>query len=327
MRFQKLIGNERVKEQIGALLDAGRLPHAVVLEGEAGLGKRTLAGEIAAALLCTGEKKPCYACAGCKKAQGHMHPDLFLYSADGGARSFHIDVVRRVISDVYMQPNEAPYKVYILGNAHLMSEAAQNAILKVLEEPPAYVRFILTVQAKSALLPTVLSRSVVFTLEGVPPADGVPRMQQLCPDAAYETALQALIAWNGNIGRAVQGLGDGRAEELRTVSCQICKALTADGEYALLRACAPLQKDRQAVVTVCLFLKHIFRDALLANEPGGSVFGDTELAENLAQKLTRARLLRLAAAVDAVSREADRNANTALIITKLCYKLREAVDR
>ena len=67
-----------------------------------------------------------------------------------------------------MTPNEADYKIYILVNAHLMSVQAQNAILKVLEEPPAYVRFILTVENKSALLPTVLSRSVVFRLEGVP---------------------------------------------------------------------------------------------------------------------------------------------------------------
>ena len=168
MEFKHFLGNEKIKAQLSALVDGGRLPHAVVLEGESGLGKRTLAGELAAALVCRGEHRPCDSCPQCHKARAGVHPDILVYAPEGGARSFHKKTVDQIVGDVYMTPNEADYKIYILVNAHLMSVQAQNAILKVLEEPPAYVRFILTVENKSALLPTVLSRSVVFRLEGVP---------------------------------------------------------------------------------------------------------------------------------------------------------------
>jgi DNA polymerase III subunit delta' len=161
MEFQHFLGNEKIKAQLSALVDGGRLPHAVVLEGESGLGKRTLAGELAAALVCRGEHRPCDSCPQCHKARAGVHPDILVYAPEGGARSFHKKTVDQIVGDVYMTPNEADYKIYILVNAHLMSVQAQNAILKVLEEPPAYVRFILTVENKSALLPTVLSRSVV----------------------------------------------------------------------------------------------------------------------------------------------------------------------
>ena len=166
MEFKHFLGNEKIKAQLSALVDGGRLPHAVVLEGESGLGKRTLAGELAAALVCRGEHRPCDSCPQCHKARAGVHPDILVYAPEGGARSFHKKTVDQIVGDVYMTPNEADYKIYILVNAHLMSVQAQNAILKVLEEPPAYVRFILTVENKSALLPTVLSRSVVFRLEG-----------------------------------------------------------------------------------------------------------------------------------------------------------------
>lgn len=181
MEFKHFLGNEKIKAQLSALVDGGRLPHAVVLEGESGLGKRTLAGELAAALVCRGEHRPCDSCPQCHKARAGVHPDILVYAPEGGARSFHKKTVDQIVGDVYMTPNEADYKIYILVNAHLMSVQAQNAILKVLEEPPAYVRFILTVENKSALLPTVLSRSVVFRLEGVPVEIGADYILQRQP--------------------------------------------------------------------------------------------------------------------------------------------------
>ena len=133
MEFQHFLGNEKIKAQLSALVDGGRLPHAVVLEGESGLGKRTLAGELAAALVCRGEHRPCDSCPQCHKARAGVHPDILVYAPEGGARSFHKKTVDQIVGDVYMTPNEADYKIYILVNAHLMSVQAQNAILKVLE--------------------------------------------------------------------------------------------------------------------------------------------------------------------------------------------------
>ncbi|MGN1201937.1 MAG: ATP-binding protein [Eubacterium sp.] len=251
-------GNERIIEQLGCLLDSKRFPHAVVIEGAQGLGKRTLARLLATALVCRGEEKPCMECTQCRKAQENIHPDIFEYSASGGINSFHVDVVRNVISDAYVQPNEAEHKVYILGNADCMSISAQNALLKVLEEPPQYAVFILTAQSKSSLLETVLSRSVVISLEGVDVDKGAGYISSHFEGISFDDARSALEIYNGNIGKAVGSFSDSRQNELSNVCCDICKALVEDSEYSLLCACSAFQKDRESVVFACEFFKKYF---------------------------------------------------------------------
>lgn len=327
MRFKYFLGNEKIKEQISALLDTGRLPHAVILEGEQGMGKHVLAREIAAALVCRSEEKPCYQCSQCKKAVSHIHPDIFEYTPEGGARSFHKEMIQKVIDDVFMSPNEAPFKVYILANAHLMSESAQNAILKILEEPPSYVRFILTVNNKSALLQTVLSRSVVFTLEGVDEKIGADYITEQDSTADYDRAVQAVSMFNGNIGRAMESLKDGKAAELNSVCIDICNALVKDNEYELLKVCSAFQKDRQGILDACSLLRRMFRDALLVDSGAQLLSGNRKTAEMLACELTRSQLLNLTETVGEIYKLTNSNANNALIITKFCYALRQAAGR
>lgn len=321
------VGNEKIIEQVGVLIDSGHFPHAVVIEGEKGLGKRTLASFIAAALVCRGENKPCLSCSQCKKANGHMHPDIFEYSAAGGANSFHVDVVRDVIKDVYIKPNEADYKVYILGNADCMSVSAQNALLKVLEEPPEYVVFLLTAQTKSALLETVLSRSVVITLEGVEPNIGAKYISSHYDNIGFDDAKKTLLTFNGNIGKTVDSMNDGKTLELADVCCDICRALVDDNEYSLLRTCSVFQKDRQSIVFACDFLKNIFRDALVGDLDNNVLSGRADVALMLKTKLTKQKLIDLISVCDKLKTMALMNSNNSVLITKICYSLREAVGR
>lgn len=308
-------------------MESDRMPHAIVLEGAAGLGKHVLAREIAAALVCRSAEKPCYQCAQCRKAAQQLHPDIFEYTPQGGARSFHKDVVQNVIDDVCMAPNEAAYKIYILANAHFMSESAQNALLKVLEEPPAYVRFILTAENKSALLPTVLSRSVVFTLEGVPVPLGAQYIADRQEDADVARAEQALSMWNGNIGKALESLKDGKAAQLASLCVDICTSLTQENEYELIKLCSVLQKDRQGLMNVCLMLRQLFRDALLCGDGVDMLAGNAQTAGALASACTRQMLLRLVHVTEEIYQQADRNANNALLLTKFCYSLKQATGR
>ncbi len=327
MKTLDFIGNKRIVKQLGCLIDSGRFPHAIVIEGEKGLGKRTLARLLAAALVCRSEERPCMECAQCRKAKEKIHPDIFEYSASGGANSFHVDVVRDVIKDVYIQPNEADYKVYILGNADCMNLSAQNALLKVLEEPPQYAVFIMTAQSKSMLLETVLSRSVLVGLEGVDAQEGAAYISSHCDDVDFNDAKNALEIFNGNIGKAIESLSNGRENELAGVCCDICRGLVDDSEYSLLCACSVFQKDRESVVFACDFLKNIFRDALVFSDGSDLLSGQRETARLLKTKLTGQKLIDLINVCDKLKDMAIMNSNNSVLITKICYSLRQAAGR
>ena len=159
MKFGSFRASPQACKQIAQLLEAGRFPHAVLIEGGSAQERKTLVRLIAQALVCTSSgEHPCGKCAACQKAAAQAHPDIF--EAEGGeaARSFHIETVREVREDVFILPNEASYKAYLLLNAQSMSPQAQNALLKVLEEPPAYAVFLLACDSKTKMLPTILSR-------------------------------------------------------------------------------------------------------------------------------------------------------------------------
>ena len=238
MKLTNFIGNEKVIDRLSKLMESGRFPHALIIEGEEGIGKKTLAKDIACALVCRGNDKPCGECSQCKKAIGAIHPDISEYIPAGTANSFHVDTVRNIINDAYVQPNEADYKIYILANAHCMNQNAQNALLKILEEPPKYVVFILTTNSKSALLSTVLSRSVCVSLEGVDIERAANYITSHCENVDYNTAKKTVETFNGNIGKAIDSLQDSKTSELVDVCNKICKALTTSNEYEMMTLCS-----------------------------------------------------------------------------------------
>jgi len=139
--------------------------HAYIISGEDEL---TLAAAhtLAAAMLCeTGGAKPCGACRHCEKSQRGIHPDISVTAHQTDSRGqekreIYIDQIRAIVSDAHIMPNEADKKVYIIQNADTMNIAAQNALLKCLEEPPRHTALILTAKNAQALLETVRSRCV-----------------------------------------------------------------------------------------------------------------------------------------------------------------------
>ncbi len=327
MKLTNFIGNEKVIDRLSKLIESGRFPHALIIEGEEGIGKKTLAKDIACALVCRGNDKPCGECAQCKKAIGAIHPDISEYIPAGTANSFHVDTVRNIINDAYIQPNEADYKIYILANAHCMNQNAQNALLKILEEPPEYVVFILTTNSKSALLSTVLSRSVCVSLEGVDVECAAKYIISHCENVDYNTAKKTVETFNGNIGKAIDSLQDSKTSELVGACNKICEALATSNEYEMMTLCSVFQKDRQGVVFACDLLKSIFRDALFAGESSEHISGQEESAALLKSSLSRQSLIKLINICDELKSMALSNANNALLITKFCYSLNRAIGR
>lgn len=192
--------NKQADETLAAYLHGGRLPHALLIEGPEDSPKAEFAARVARGALCTAERseRPCGLCRDCVKAEKGIHPDILSYggeddanathgtggAAKKGARSFHIDTVREIRKQAYVQPNEAEAKVLILRDVQDMSVQAQNALLKIIEEPPRGVYFVLTCLNKASLLETILSRVAVIALSAE--GGGAPREEEDTPDPAAE---------------------------------------------------------------------------------------------------------------------------------------------
>lgn len=146
----------------------GTLPHGWIISGAGEDQLEAAAQALAAAFLCDGETgaRPCGGCKHCRKVEKGVHPDLLWVEKPADKSQLGVDQVRALRADAYIRPNESGRKVYALKNAQQMTDEAQNAFLKVLEEGPAYAAFLLLAENHLALLPTVRSRCELLRLGG-----------------------------------------------------------------------------------------------------------------------------------------------------------------
>lgn len=153
-----------------------RQTHAVILWGGSEEERLERARSLAAGRVCAqGDKGPCGVCPHCVKAVKGIHPDILIYDHNPDSRLFSVAQVRAIREDAVILPNEAAVKVYILNHADSMNAAAQNAMLKILEEPPRSAVFYLLAETPGRFLPTVLSRCAI---ERVAP-EALPESTQL----------------------------------------------------------------------------------------------------------------------------------------------------
>ncbi len=196
------VGNKDTIENIRLAAKRERLAHAILIEGEEGLGKKTLARFISSALLCEGEDKPCGKCRACTLVEKDSHTDVSFFSPDGVY--YKVAQIRDIREKAYVMPIEAKRKIFILEKADLMNKQSQNALLKIIEEPPSFLTFILLCENSEALLPTVLSRCVKFRLSAPNFIEARDFLVSLGKDK--EQSGDALISTGCNIGKALSVL-------------------------------------------------------------------------------------------------------------------------
>lgn len=174
---QLLPENSTLERAVRRAAEQGRLSHAIVLSGDGSL--TDAARFIAAAHVCGGTDRPCLRCRHCRKVLEGIHPDVSVIR-DTEHRELTVDAVRALRQDVYIRPNEAARKVYIIADSRQLNERDQNVLLKIVEEGPPYAAFIFCTDSPAALLETVRSRCVLLKCDAPAPDALPPEAEQLC---------------------------------------------------------------------------------------------------------------------------------------------------
>ncbi len=193
--FQQMVGQEHILRMLTNALDHQRLHHAYLFTGTRGVGKTTLARILAKCLNCeTGiTSTPCGTCKHCTAIDEGRFLDLI--EVDAASRT-KVEDTRELLENVHYQPVQGRYKVYLIDEVHMMSGHSFNALLKTLEEPPPYVKFLLATTDPKRLPITILSRCLQFNLKRVPAQQISGHLQHVCSSEhiSYETEALQLLA-------------------------------------------------------------------------------------------------------------------------------------
>ncbi len=167
-----IFSSEKIKRAVESFVKSGKIPHAILIEGENNDAILELALYIANAAVCDDVDSPCGSCKNCHLAKAGTHPDITRIQTLDGKKFLSVEQIRELRADAFVKPHSAQNRVFIIEDAARMNESGQNALLKVLEEPPKNVIFILLAPSKTVFLDTIISRCVLLSVQTESVADG-----------------------------------------------------------------------------------------------------------------------------------------------------------
>jgi len=221
--FKDVVGHKDIIRYIQNAVTEDKVSHAYILNGERGAGKKLLAALFAETLLC--EKKgpePCGKCHSCIQAESGNHPDIIRVTHEKPNTISVDDIRRQVNEDIQIKPYQGPYKIYIIAEADLMTVQAQNALLKTIEEPPAYAVIFLLTENAEALLPTITSRCVMLKLRNIKDTLIRKYLMETMHVPDYKADMCTAFA-QGNMGRAIMLASSDHFNEIREEAVQLLK--------------------------------------------------------------------------------------------------------
>lgn len=200
--FKDIIGQEQLVEHLQNAIKTGKVAHAYIINGERSCGKEFVARVFATALQCEEEgERPCGKCRSCKQAQSQNQPDIITVLHEKPNTIGVEDIRTKINYDIGIKPYSSPRKIYIMNEGEKMTVQAQNALLKTLEEPPAYAVIMILTTNLETLLPTILSRCVVLNMK--PVADEKIKRYLMEEQHVPEYKADVCVAFaRGNLGRA-----------------------------------------------------------------------------------------------------------------------------
>ena len=338
--FSMLFGNNAVKSRLGRAIENSTLPHAFLIASPKGSGKKTLALEICAALNCEnrdsqGLPLPCHRCNTCRRISEGNFTDIVRLKRSGERATIGVEDVRLFRDDMFLSPTESNYKIYIVEEAEKLTANAQNALLTVLEEPPANVIILLLAESLDKILTTVKSRAQIIAMERFYPDALKNYLIQKNDSARFYSrtspdSLDGIImSSDGRIGRALLLLSDKEAKEIsenRALTEKIVKCLRNAVPYSELHtAISELPSSREDFITAVETLITAVRDLALIKYDDGvalSFYSSRENAKSMASELNAKRLLMVYDVLKDALEDATKNVGVAAIVSVMRTKIR-----
>lgn len=275
--FEEIVGHEQIVTHLKSAMKLGKVSHAYILSGEKGCGKKLLADVFAETLQCEkGGTEPCGSCHSCVQAQSGNHPDI-IHLMHEKPNSISVDDVRtQIVNDVLIKPYSGKYKIYIVPDAEKMTAAAQNALLKTIEEPPAYAVILLLANNASALLPTILSRCVMLSLKPVVDDKVKQYLMEHVQVPDYEADVCVAFA-QGNIGKAVQLATSDSFNEIKNSALHLLKNVSKMEINDIIATVKSVSEFKIDIQDYLDFLAVWYRDILYfkaTRDSNGLIFKD-----------------------------------------------------
>lgn len=254
---------------MGALKD-GLVSHAYIIEGMAGVGKKTLTSAFISALLCEDPQTEngfdsCMVCPSCELVLHQNHPDVKYIRRQSDKKAISVSQIREeLVGDMEIYPYRSARKIYVIEDADRLGLPAQNAMLKTIEEPPAYGLVILLCENASALLPTILSRCVRITLQ--------PLKDEVIARALMDRGLSAAdsslytACCLGSLGQALSLASDEDFSRVRNELFDFLAGIPSYKEYQLLKGAEIFTQNRSMMKSIFDLMSIWYRDISIYHE-------------------------------------------------------------
>ncbi len=325
--FQDIIGQEQIKEHLQNALSTGKISHAYIINGEKSSGKEFIAKIFAMALQCEQEGvEPCNECRSCKQTLSKNQPDI-IYVSHEKPNTISVDDIRaQVNNDVAIKPYSSKYKVYIINEAEKMTPQAQNAILKTLEEPPAYAVILLLVSNMNSLLPTILSRCVTLNMK--PVKDELIRkflMEELqVPD--YKANVCVGFA-RGNVGKAKLLASSEEFENIKAEALSLLKYIKDMEMQEIVAAIKKINEYKLEIQDYFDIIAIWYRDVLLFKatmDANQLIFRDeVQTLRKIAARCSYEGIERVIQALSTAKKRMEANVNFDLLMELLLLEIQE----
>jgi len=340
--FPRLLGNEETKARVGRSIESGAIPHAFLIGGPSGSGKTTLALEMAAAINCEHKNNkdrtlPCGICNNCRRIYEGSYPDVKILAKKKDKATLGVEAVKDFREDMFLSSTEADYKVYFIDDAESMTPEAQNALLKVLEEPPKSVIIILLAKECDRILTTIKSRAQYIAMTRFSDTDLAERLLFDSAEARTINSLDPekfmglIISADGKLGLAKKLLSKKNAEiteEERVDIINLIRAIGQKASYAEIHSALSRFPGKRVELSLALErLMNALRDLLIIKYAKGTrtiFFTSADDAERICGNISTTRLVKLYDIVSETHELLTKNANIPNLMASMCAKLKLA---